>query len=290
MTTETLNQILDSVDISEDAQFLINESQCDVLTQEFTFSNISIANIIRQFIGTNYIAKSESIWFYHDIISDQWHFDFSCVQFLKAVRSDVLKKLTKISNEIKRQWSFECRKRKRDFDENRRDFFMRLYFSIEIDLMKTLENTTSYLKECSDLMKNDSIVDELAFYADIKYWNMHEDKDLYNFIKTKVEALEFGEYFMTNNDIHVVATEIDKIHITFLCPFCYSKYKKDKVTPTKNAKRVYHLHGSNNDLIIRCDGERSPHCHKGHYQSSDQNYGFVLWITSKTKGSKPKIE
>jgi hypothetical protein len=147
------------------------------------------------------------------------------------------------------------------------------------------------MKECSLIMQNDSIIDNfLSFYANINFDEMSTDKHIYTLIKTKVEALEFGEYYMTNSDIHVVATEIDNIHITFLCPFCYSKYKNDKVTPTKTAKRVYHLHGSGNDLSIRCDGSRSPHCHKGYFNFNDQNYGFILWITEKTKGSKSRIQ
>lgn len=72
----------------------------------------------------------------------------------------------------------------------------------------------------------------------------------------------------------VVADSIDKTHIKFTCPHCFSKYKKNG-EPYKRAKNLVHTHGSNNDLSNR----RETRVHHG------KRYGdeVEILITDETK-------
>ncbi len=65
----------------------------------------------------------------------------------------------------------------------------------------------------------------------------------------------------------VYAKSIDKVHFKFECPFCYDKYKKDGITPTKNAKKLFHIHGSNENLRNRRES-RIAHCNNKIYNGS----------------------
>ena len=64
----------------------------------------------------------------------------------------------------------------------------------------------------------------------------------------------------------VFAKSVDKVHIRFECPFCWSKYKKNG-EPTKNAKKVIHLHGSCGELHNRIE-HRGAHCINNKYNGS----------------------
>ena len=52
--------------------------------------------------------------------------------------------------------------------------------------------------------------------------------------------------------MEVVATEIDKYHIKYKCPHCYTSFNKNGL-PRKNAFNKYHTHGSNGDLSNRVE-------------------------------------
>ena len=56
----------------------------------------------------------------------------------------------------------------------------------------------------------------------------------------------------------VYAKSINRTQFYFECPFCWTKYKKNG-EPSKNAKKVIHCHGSNNELHNRKE-HRSSHC------------------------------
>lgn len=75
----------------------------------------------------------------------------------------------------------------------------------------------------------------------------------------------------------VEADVITPEHISFECPFCWSKYKKNG-EPYKTAKRLRHIHGnelrtSENRVITR-----SPHC----IRPNELNGQFIINITEKT--------
>ena len=57
----------------------------------------------------------------------------------------------------------------------------------------------------------------------------------------------------------VVAKKYGKKHISFECPFCRTKYKKNG-EPTKNSKPIYHYHGSMSKYPDNFITHRSPHC------------------------------
>jgi transposase-like protein len=67
----------------------------------------------------------------------------------------------------------------------------------------------------------------------------------------------------------VYASTISNKHIKFKCPFCYSKYKKNG-EPYKRSKRIFHTHGSNNDLTNRTE-HRLAHCYGNKEYATDFN-------------------
>jgi hypothetical protein len=79
----------------------------------------------------------------------------------------------------------------------------------------------------------------------------------------------------------VTACRIDRDGIFFVCPFCWTSYKKDG-TPTARAKPVMHQHGSAGSVERRVE-HRVAHCNK----FPDKQYnGFNINITADTVGSE----
>ena len=79
---------------------------------------------------------------------------------------------------------------------------------------------------------------------------------------------------MPEQIINVHCESIDKIHICFTCPICWSSYKRDG-TPKKTAKRITHRHGSNGDFSNRSE-QRIPHC------LGDKSHTFNIIIDNQT--------
>jgi hypothetical protein len=78
---------------------------------------------------------------------------------------------------------------------------------------------------------------------------------------------------MVNTTVN--AQSINNVHIKFECPYCWSKYKKNG-EPTKRAKRINHMHGSNDNLNNRTEN-RIAHCMNERY-----NGGFNIIINDET--------
>ena len=57
----------------------------------------------------------------------------------------------------------------------------------------------------------------------------------------------------------VQAYKYGKTHISFKCPYCRTKYKKNG-EPTKMSKSVYHHHGSMERYPNNFITNRAPHC------------------------------
>ena len=74
----------------------------------------------------------------------------------------------------------------------------------------------------------------------------------------------------------VIAKTVGDIHITFECPFCWSKYKKDG-QPYKNAKKLIHTHGSCGEKHNRNE-YRIHHCFSKIYDGE-----FKIIINDDTK-------
>ena len=73
----------------------------------------------------------------------------------------------------------------------------------------------------------------------------------------------------------VYAKSIDNEYITFECPFCLSKYKKNG-EPYKTSIKVHHYHGSCNEFHNRTE-HRIAHCDKARYDG-----GFNIVIDDNT--------
>lgn len=62
-----------------------------------------------------------------------------------------------------------------------------------------------------------------------------------------------------NQQPSFVALKIDRTHIYYECPTCFTKYKKDG-TPTMKSKNVIHKHGSCGELHNRIEHRSHHHC------------------------------
>jgi hypothetical protein len=74
----------------------------------------------------------------------------------------------------------------------------------------------------------------------------------------------------------VHANMINKEQFSFICPFCFSNYKKNG-EPRKGSKHLKHFHGSSGDLNNRVEN-RVPHCMNERYRGS-----FDIIIDDSTK-------
>lgn len=83
-----------------------------------------------------------------------------------------------------------------------------------------------------------------------------------------------NQYYLWNNKVYVNAIGIDKIHIRFICPFCYSCHNKNS---SKQSKSITHIHGSNNKFHNRFE-YRLPHC----LNQDINNSSFAIAITDNT--------
>jgi hypothetical protein len=77
--------------------------------------------------------------------------------------------------------------------------------------------------------------------------------------------------------ISVEASEITPTLIKFICPQCWSKYKKNG-DPYKRAKRVMHIHGNETQSKNNRTTDRGPHC----IVNNNDIDSFDIHITEKT--------
>jgi hypothetical protein len=87
------------------------------------------------------------------------------------------------------------------------------------------------------------------------------------------ETLSSTTYKEFQGNICVRASQISVDKVFFVCPFCWTSYKKNGI-PTAKAKRVIHTHGNDGDMDNRVI-HRVAHC--------DNNYkSFFIGITEQT--------
>jgi len=81
-----------------------------------------------------------------------------------------------------------------------------------------------------------------------------------------VDALSEASYYVWGNTVYVRAEKVDAVHVHYVCPFCFNRYKKNG-EPYKRSKRHNHCHGSGGVMSNRFE-TRAPHCNY-------MNYGYV---------------
>lgn len=90
------------------------------------------------------------------------------------------------------------------------------------------------------------------------------------------------------NPLRISALEVNDYHVTYECPFCFTKYNKNG-QPSKRAKNHIHQHGNLGNKKIGSHFVRVTHCYdKGLEKSGELNIsGVDIEITSDTIGSEP---
>lgn len=68
-----------------------------------------------------------------------------------------------------------------------------------------------------------------------------------------------GDEHEGHRTVYVRACAVDRTQIYFVCPFCWTRVKKNG-EPYAQAHRVEHHHGSSGDRSVRFDGHRAKHC------------------------------
>ena len=79
---------------------------------------------------------------------------------------------------------------------------------------------------------------------------------------------------------YVEAKTISKEKIEFDCPFCFTRYKKDGLKPTKKAKHLTHVHSNLTGFIDNQMITRVPSC--GNRFPFDQFSEFEIGVTDST--------
>ena len=80
----------------------------------------------------------------------------------------------------------------------------------------------------------------------------------------------------------VTAATVGPQTITFPCPFCHARYRKDG-RPYARGRHQVHTHGSDGDLSDRVE-HRVPHCDTGRFPG--QYIGFAIVVDQSTKRVK----
>jgi hypothetical protein len=100
--------------------------------------------------------------------------------------------------------------------------------------------------------------------------------------------LEMQQSYGSVKHVHIQCLRVDFHCLVFVCPFCWTKYKKSG-HPTARAKRKRHIHGSNASLHVGFRGVRIAHCDPKYmvysYPSwwhSSSRVLFHLWVTPRT--------
>ena len=95
----------------------------------------------------------------------------------------------------------------------------------------------------------------------------------------QITSLNPGQYIEVDGIVHVQANRIDDVQFHFICPFCWTRYKRNG-KPSRTAKRVEHHHISSGDLTIRVE-QRGAQCESN---KNPNHRSFKIWITQKTRG------
>jgi len=96
-----------------------------------------------------------------------------------------------------------------------------------------------------------------------------------------IDNLQIGHFYFWNRQVYVKARTVDRVHIQYVCSFCFERYNMDG-RPRQNAQRAIHWHGSNNNLNERIE-ERSPHCFPERIPEEYRNHTSVyIGIVSAT--------
>lgn len=86
-------------------------------------------------------------------------------------------------------------------------------------------------------------------------------------------------------DLVVNAEKVTDHSVSYTCPFCYDKYKKNG-EPYKRAKKLIHYHGNNGVRKLGARFNRIIHCYKGGLEEARKHKicGVDLVITRETEG------
>jgi len=97
----------------------------------------------------------------------------------------------------------------------------------------------------------------------------------------ELDNLVAGQYYIWNNIVYVKAKKVDDTHVDFICPFCYTRYKKNG-DPTANARHEEHKHSSDDRRIQMI--HKIKHCDPRRNEKS-----FFIGITPSTRDLLPYI-
>jgi|SRR3989338_1519209 len=104
----------------------------------------------------------------------------------------------------------------------------------------------------------------------------------------EMDELGEGQYILwTHNDSRLICVRcyrVDKVHVVFTCPFCWTMYRKNG-QPYLRAQRVKHLHGSGGNLKVRSEKPRVRFCPIERFPIKCGQ--FQIYVTPTTKNAVP---
>ena len=90
-----------------------------------------------------------------------------------------------------------------------------------------------------------------------------------------------------NINCHVVAKYVNKSQVTFECPFCYTRYKKNG-DPAKSAKNATHVHTNSKGTTENQIFTRVPACGKRFPRQEFVEFEIAVTDDTKRVGDKKR--
>jgi hypothetical protein len=87
--------------------------------------------------------------------------------------------------------------------------------------------------------------------------------------------------------MHVQASHINFLNVSFYCPFCWTSYRKIDGLPSVRSTKVEHMRNSLGTNVID-QGQLQADCTNPAYKSIINNLKFQIWVTSNTEGNTLK--
>lgn len=246
-----------------------------------------IPEMFYHFLKDKFVTDLAGNWYYYDFEKSQWFYDSHRFKIRIAI-FNLIPKINLFQKDLMKIF--------KNTKDNEILTFLNQLYSLESDISKFKTIREKYLKQCETIFLNQEKVLNLPFIRNIDYRKLiTEEQEMF---QNEVMNLKDGEYILTNIDtkkvyVHVQVKEINPIHIIFICPFCYKKYKNSakynddssylcRIEPTVRSKKEEHLDDSDGDLSTRSIEVLKPYC----WNLFEIKHRFVLWITPNTIGVK----
>lgn len=215
------------------------------------FSESAVANILYYFLKDQLACDRHKNWFY--LVQDNWYFDAQNLYILNAISKTIKLK----ANIVLKNINFI--KKRNQSDENL-SFFNDVVENLISCTKEFIDIQKFYLSACEKKFQKNELIENLPFVINLSNSLENEKNNILLAVQNNSYAISISD---RETFIHVKGKQNDDI-LTFTCPFCYEKYKQNKIEPLKKSKNaVHHVQVS--------DAQKS-------YKLDCSKKAFVIWV------------